>query len=587
MSATPTSNWRARVIVGGLLAVWAVLAGRLVQVQWWSRDRFTDRVLRQLVLEETIPARPGDILDRAGRLLATTTRTWSLYVDPTRIEEPWTFCREVSQALALDPDRLFERLGAHRDGRFLWVKRRLTDDEVAAVRALELRTGSWGLDPEFKRHYPQGALAAHVLGLRDIDGIGHGGVEEGLEPLLRGRDGRRKLVRDARGYVLDVLDEVDVPPQQGATVTLTIDSVVQLETERRLDQLMEECRPRSACAIVLDPASGEVVAMASRPAFDPNRPDRVPDAAWKNQAVAAVYEPGSTFKPLVVAWALEHGAIERDDEFDCEGGAYRMGRRTLHDHHPYGRLSVTDILVKSSNVGMAKIGERLGNDGLYAAAATFGFGRRTGIELPGELPGLLRPLDDWTSYSTGSIPMGQELASTPLQIIAAHAALANGGRLISPHLLLSRTDFQSVRVNDSASTALDATNVVVAPTVSADVARWVVETPLVEVVRRGTGRKAALSDQTVFGKSGTAQKLDLSTGGYSDREHVSSFVCGAPAERPRLLVLVSIDAPTLGGSDFGGTVAAPPAADILRAALRWHDDREKVADADGDATHRR
>jgi cell division protein FtsI/penicillin-binding protein 2 len=537
-----------------------------LQIQLVQRAEFTARAAQQQSFDEIIPARPGDILDRNGRLLATTTQTQSLYVDPGRIENDWDVALMLGQALVVDPDRLYERLWRSQDKQFLWVKRRLSDSELELVRGLNLPRSAWGFRPEFQRHYPQGRLAAHVLGLRDIDGVGRGGVEQGLNDLLRGRDGKRSLVRDARGFVLEVADAATVPPQAGQSVRLTIDSVIQFHAERRLDALMDECRPVSACAIVLDPQTGEVLAMASRPDFDPNHPDRVPAAAWTNQAIAAAYEPGSTFKPFVVAQALEDEVLVRDEEFDCERGSYRMGRRVLHDHHPYGRLTVIDILVKSSNIGMTKIGERLTNARLYAAATAFGFGRRTGIELPGEIPGLVRPLSEWNGYSTGSVPMGQELAATPLQVIAAHAVLANQGRQITPHLLLT-TEAGPAR----------ARAVVSSQVVSAATARWLVEGPMVDVVERGTGQKARIEGLHVFGKSGTAQKVDPATGRYSATRHVSSFVCGAPADDARVLVLVSVNEPTA-GSYFGGTVAAPAAADILREALWYHKQATTLAE---------
>jgi cell division protein FtsI/penicillin-binding protein 2 len=242
-----------------------------------------------------------------------------------------------------------------------------------------------------------------------------------------------------------------------------------------------------------------------------------------------------------------------------------MGRRVLHDHHAYGTLSVADILIHSSNIGMAKIGERLTNAGLYEAAASFGFGRRTGIGLPGELPGMLRPLNQWNDYSTGSVPMGQEIAATPLQVITAHAALANGGRLISPRLVMNET--QQAAGPAAARVVSPASASVVSQVVDRTIAEWLVRGPLTDVVRRGTGKRARLQEWQVFGKTGTAQKIDLKSGGYSAEAHVGSFLCGAPADDPRVLVLVVVDEPTAGASYFGGTVAAPSAARILEKSL--------------------
>jgi cell division protein FtsI/penicillin-binding protein 2 len=555
---------RALTIVT-LLAFFAlVIGGRLVQLQWIDRLAFSDRANRQRTFIESIAARPGDIVDRNGRLMATTISVRSLYANPAHIADAAQFARDVAPLLNLDADRLAARLKLNRKKQFLWIKRRLTEQQEIDVRALKMPAERWGFRREFLRRYPQGQLAAHILGLRGIDGDGRGGVEQTFESVLRGTDGERVLVRDARGRVIDVETEPVRPAQHGRTVVLSLDAVIQLYTERALDRVMQEWRPSSACAIVIDPTTCDVLAMASRPAFDPNNPVDVLPAAWKNTAIASMYEPGSTFKPFIVAWAVDQQIISRDETFNCERGAYRMGRRILHDHHPYGQLSVTDILVKSSNIGMAKIGERMTNRSLYEAAVTFGFGRRTGTELPGELTGVVRKLSKWNRYSTGSIPMGQELAVTPLQLITAHAALANGGKLLSPRLVLG--DMEAMEDFGRRSMP-NATTQVVTQTVGAETATWVVAGPMRGVVQRGTGKRAQLPDFAVFGKSGTAQKHDPATGGYSSNRYVCSFVCGAPVDNPRALVLVLVDEPTIGTSHYGGTVAAPAASRILQKTL--------------------
>lgn len=556
--ATP-SPWRRRGIVIGILLLWTVLAGRLVQLQWWSRDQFVRRAVRQRNFDETIPARPGDILDREGRVLATSVPTQSLYVDPSEIDDPWEFAWKLAEAIPIDAPRLAGRIEEMREKRFLWVRRRLSDADASAVRALKLPPASYGLRIEFLRRYPQGTLAAHVLGQRDIDGVGRGGIEERYAPLLGGTAGVRHLVRDARGYVIEVRSEQ--PAAAGDAVRLSLDTLLQIDAEKRLDLLMRELEPESACAVVLDPRSGEILSMASRPAFDPNDAASAPVNAWRNLAIQAQYEPGSTFKPLVVAYALDRGAIRSDESFDCMRGAYRMGPRVLHDHHRYGLLSVDEILVKSSNIGMAKIGERLENERLHDCAVRFGFGHPTGIELPGELPGMLHPLPRWTRYSTGSIPMGQEVSATPLQMLVAHSALAGGGTLQTPQLVLD------ILPRGVASETRTPRTTFAARVVAEEAARWVVGTPLVGVVERGTGKKAQIEGVSVFGKTGTSQKVEAN-GQYSHSRHVASFICGAPAENPRVLVLVTVDEPTKGPSDFGGIAAAPAARDILERALR-------------------
>lgn len=549
---------RAAAVRWGLLALWSVLAGRLVYVQGISSSTLASQAQRQQISEDRLPARPGDIVDRQGRLLATSVQMPSLHVDPSRVKDRAALARSLSDALDLDEAPLAAQLERHRDKKFLWIKRRMSFVEAEAVRQLGLPAGVVGFRPEFQRHYPQGSIAAHVLGIRSIDNTGRGGIEESRDSELRGTDGVRRFVRDARGFVLDVLEEVTTPPQDGARITLSLDVLIQLIAERRLDRLMGEYAPLGACAVVLDPRTGEVLALASRPGFDPNEPVNVPAHAWKNLAISAVFEPGSTFKPFVVAWALDRGLIQEDEILDCEWGAYRMGRRVLHDHHRYGDLTLTDVLVKSSNIGMAKVGERLGNASLYDLAVQFGFGHPTGIELPGEIGGILHPLEKWTTYSTGSIPMGQELAATPLQVIAAHAVLANGGRRVPPRLILRQG-------NDEPAAALDAG----LPLITELSSHWLVTGPLTEVVERGTGTKAKIEGWSVFGKTGTAQKTNITKKGYSQTRHISSFVCGAPSENPAVLVLVMVDEPTRGDSQFGGIVAAPAAADILRDTLHY------------------
>lgn len=581
-----SSLWRENFVGIAVGLLFVVLAGRLVQLHSEAGDELSQTATRQRLLQETVPARPGDILDRAGRVFATSVMVRSVYVVPSRILDVGPTAERLAVALNLDPTQLERQIAGHAQQQFFWVKRRIGETEADAVRNLKLPAGTWGFREEFRRSYPMGALAAHVIGLRSIDGVGQGGVEQHYDATLRGHDGVRELVRDARGRVIEVREEASVAPQHGQHVQLTIDARLQTFVDRALDDLTARWKPESACAVVLDPRTGDVLALGSRPGFDPNQPNHVPEAAWKNNALCSIYEPGSTFKPFVVAWALQEKVIQRDELFNCEHGEYRMGKRLLHDHHPYGDLSVTDILVKSSNIGMAKIGQRLGNARLYDAAVSFGFGGKTGIDLPGELSGILRPLSEWTSYSTGSIPMGQELSTTPLQIIAAFAALANGGRLITPHVLHKVLEQKATGPQHHHHESAEglggiplaimkadgpegAGGVVSETTIHIDVATWVRTQALTAVVERGTGKRARLPGYSVFGKTGTAQKLNPH-GGYSDDRHISSFVCGAPADNPRVLVIVSVDDPRAASraETFGGSVAAPTAAAILEKTLK-------------------
>jgi cell division protein FtsI/penicillin-binding protein 2 len=550
-----------------VFAGFAVLVARLIHLQAVQHQLAHTSVQRQSDFTEVVPARPGEILDRNGHVLAMTVTRDSLYAVPSEITDAWSFAWSIASVLDVDADQLYRRLTENKDRQFIWVRRRITDEQVGAVRNLQLAASTWGLRKEYLRQYPQGMTAAHIIGMRDIDNQGHGGLEQSMDDLIRGVDGTRVITRDARGVVVEVEAARSRVPEHGRTVVSTIDLLTQIEVERQLDELVEEWRPVGACAVVMDPHSGEILAMTSRPSFDPNRPAEVPNDAWRNLAVSAVFEPGSTYKPFVVAWAIQQGLLRKEEVIPCFNGAYRMGRRVLHDHHAYPELSVEDILIKSSNIGMARIGERLGLDGLYRATVAFGFGRRTGIELPGEVPGLVRSYQDWDEYSIGSIPMGQELAVTPLQLITAHSALANGGQLVRPLLLLDTNSDQATPSPLSTVRTVDPSAPVESTIVKRYIADWVVRFPMKGVVDSGTGKSARVPGLSIFGKTGTAQKVDPE-GGYSNSRHVCSFICGAPAENPRVLVLVMVDEPTASGSHYGGTVAAPAASRILQYAVQ-------------------
>ena len=559
--------WRSKLVSLLMLIGWSIMIARLIHLQAGQRQSLNSRVTRQSSFSETLPARPGEILDRSGHVLAMTVTRDSLYAVPSQIDDPAAFVWKICEVLDMNADELYEKLVASADRHFIWIRRRLTDEEASRVRQLQLPDRTWGFRREYLRQYPQGQYAAHVLGMRDIDNIGHGGLEESLDDHIRGTDGVRMMTRDARGLVVEVEAEKSQMPTHGRTVVSTLDVLTQIQTERLLEQLMDRWAPLGACAIVMDPHSGQVLAMGSAPSFDPNFPGEVPSDAWRNLAVSAVFEPGSTFKPFIVGWAIEQGKLQPDEMIKCFNGAYRMGRRILHDHHAYSQLNVEDVLVKSSNIGMARIAERIGLDGLYQATAAFGFGSRTGIELPGEVDGLVRAKANWDEYSMGSIPMGQELAVTPLQLITAHAALANGGRLVRPHLMMDTSDDQVAPSPISTIKTVEATQSIESSILRTDIAQWIVSGPMKNVVERGTGKSAKIKGLSIFGKTGTAQKLDPETGAYSNSKHICSFICGAPAENPQVLVLVMVDEPSGPGSHYGGTVAAPTASEILKFAL--------------------
>ncbi len=571
-------NWRLKFIVMTICCGWMILFGRLVFLQTWQANELTQRANRQHTFTQSIPARPGDIIDRNGRLLATSVKTQSLYLVPKHIKNVKKIASQVAGALNLNSIDLQKKIEKNGQKYFIWVKRRLSEQETEVFQKLELSRSIYGFQQEFLRCYPQETLAAHLLGLRNIDGIGRGGIEQGFDHEIQGTPGERTLIRDSRGRIIDMDDLSIRHPKNGKTIVLSIDSVLQFHTEKELDSLMETWKPKGACVTVMDPSTGEILASASRPVFNPNHPEKAMPEDWKNLNVSAVFEPGSTFKPFIVAWALQKNRIAKEEILNCERGRYRMGPRTLHDHHRYGDLSIEDILVKSSNIGMAKIGERLTNEQLYRATVLFGFGSKTGSGLPGEVRGLVQPFKKWNIYSTGSIPMGQEIGVTPLQLISAHAALANRGILSQPRLVLKTMN--SSLVHSAGFNLQDEKEKrgTVSPIIDPEICQWIIEKPMTEVIRRGTGKKAKLPDYTVFGKTGTAQKINPETGKYSHTKLVCSFVCGAPSNNPKIMVLVVVDEPTSGRSHYGGTVAAPTASRILNKVLNHTGVKEQKQD---------
>lgn len=559
---------RATVAVGALGAVLIVIALRAAHVSLFLGPTLVPRLLQQHGHREELPAPPGDIVDRHGRLLATSRPVYSLFVNPRALtpEQRRTVLPHVAEALGLDFDSLLERIETSRDRYFLWVKRRLSERELERLKGLPLAPPAFGFRREFARIYPRGAVAVHVLGLRDIDLRARSGVELAFDHVLRGRPGVRVVRRDANGRPLRVQIPQGGWPQPGKTLRLTIDLVIQQFAEEALEEVARKWQPRGGgVCIVMDPGTGEVLAMASWPEYDPNRPDQADPQSWLNRAIGAVYEPGSTFKPFIAAAALNWGVVSPDETINCHNGVYRMGSRVLHSHHPYGLLPFPEVLIRSDNIGMAIIGERLGVEGTFRAVQMFGFGSRTGIELPGEVQGKVLPFHLWNLYSLGSVPMGHEIGVTPLQLTNAFCALANGGWLLRPTVVLAVEDLHG------RTELLHNGPQVVRRVVRSEVARYLVDEVLFQVVEspHGTGRRARLEEYTVFGKTGTAQKPDENGGGYLKGRHISSFIGGAPVRSPQVVALLIVDDPAVPGTHYGGEVAAPAIGQLLQRCLRY------------------
>ncbi len=555
----PGTRRRFAVIIAFLLGWGAVVVGRLVQVQLLRHDDYLNRAQKQQ--ERTVELTPvrGSIFDVRGRVLAESIIADSIYADPQSIEDPDDAARRLASIKGLGVDRkdLARRLRGR--GEFAWIARQVTPEVSEAVAELRLQ-GVHRLT-EHRRSYPKGELAANVMGYVGIDGEGLGGLEHSLDSWVRGRPGRVTLLRDARKEMYQVGGEGSNAPADGMNVVLTIDEVIQFITERAVEKAVRDQRATSGVAIVMDPRTGDILAMASVPTFDPNHYGDASPAQWRNRAVQDIYEPGSTFKIVTASAGLEEGLITPSQIVDCGAGSIQVASVRIREHggNAYGRMPFEDVMVHSSNVGIIKVGLALGPQRLYDYIRRFGFGEDTGIDLPGESGGILRSPSHWSLVSNASMSMGQEIAATPLQVLRAMAALANGGRMVRPRIVS--------RVVDGAGNVVYASPPDPGVQVVSDRTAAIMNEILKAVVARGTGIHAALPDYVVAGKTGTAQKAVR--GGYSADQFVASFVGYVPADRPRLAIIVVVDDPKQ--SEYGGTVAAPVFHDIAEAALRYLD----------------
>jgi cell division protein FtsI (penicillin-binding protein 3) len=560
MAAKPKNEWhrfRAYLCLGGLCLGFALLAAQLYSIQVRDHDRYVTLARRQQLTSEVIPARRGTIYDRRFHKLALSREVKSCFVSPRDVEDPARVASALARVLGVDAAALREKIESDRGRQFLWVKRQLSDEEAARVEALGLRAVH--LQVEYQRVYPVGRVASHIIGFTDIDGHGLEGLEARYDEALAGTPGRRPLYRDGRRRCRATGTQSDEPAQDGYDLVLTIDVAVQGIVEEELDRILRDWKPAGATIIVLDVPTGEVLALGNRPTFDANEPGAVPAECRFDRAVGFSFEPGSVFKPFVVSGALEAGTVNLEDELFCHEGYYKPRQgQGLHDHKAFGWLTVRNVVVQSSNIGMALVGESMGIPLLYQTVRSFGFGERTGVELPGEVSGKVFPLPRWGPMSLTRIPMGHEVAVTPLQVVTAMNTLANGGVFVAPRVVRAVVD----QAHGLAQVPAKPTPRRVIP---AELARTMVTDVLAGVVRDGTGQRAGLTSYQVAGKTGTAQKLV--DGRYSHNQFVSSFACVAPAEKPCISVVVVVDGPTSGSSYYGGTVAAPSAARVVEESL--------------------
>ncbi len=563
MKAGCNNRWvRLRIWIALLTTVagFSVIIARLFSLQVLSHEELAKKAERQhqkVILLE--PAR-GNIYDRAGRELAVSIDMVSIYGFISSIDNiPYTIKR-LSSVLGKD-ERNFQKIIKERtrEGKnFTWLVRKVPPSMAEKVKALKIK--GIGFVTESQRFYPKKHLLAHVLGLSGLDNRGLEGVELQYERYLRGDRESFLIERDALGKAVLASSLDHLGSFQGYNVALTIDEVVQYISEKELEEAIERTGAKGGAVIVMNPKTGEILSLALRPVFNPNNIDVYQPEERRNRVITDIYEPGSTFKVITAAAALQEKLTRPEEIIDCENGVIRIAGGAIHDPFPQRLLTFQDVIAKSSNIGIVKIGSRIGKEKFYRYIRSFGFGERTEIDLPGESQGLLRRVDKWSGRSLSTISIGQEIAVTPLQLITAVSAIANGGWLVRPYVVSE--------IKNPAGKAIRKTSPeIVRRVISSETSRMMTRALTKVTEKGGTAEKAAIPGYTVAGKTGTAQKIDPKTRKYSKDSFVSSFIGYVPAEDPAIVVLVMLDEPK--GVSWGGSVAAPVFKNIAVQVLNY------------------
>ncbi|MFQ5735348.1 MAG: penicillin-binding protein [Thermodesulfobacteriota bacterium] len=548
-------KYRAGFVFVFFILVFGAIFARAFQLQVIDGPRLKKMASRQHNTTFNIQSRRGDIYDRNSKELAVSLEVDSVYAQTRKVGSARSAARRLAPLLSMSRSEIEGKLRSIRG--FVWLKRQvdLTDERREAVKSID----GIGVIKESRRYYPNRQLAANLIGFTGTDAKGLEGVELRYDKMLRGASRQITGSRDARGRVMLFEDIDKAVPVEGRTVELTIDKTLQYIAEKALGKAVERYRAKGGTAVVMDPLTGEILAMASRPTYDPNDIGSFSARDWRNRNVTDAFEPGSIFKLFLVSAALEEKTVSTSDIIYCENGSYRVADRVFHDSSKHGWLSVPQIIRYSSNIGSAKIGERLGAKRLYRYLKAFGFGSRTGIDLPGETRGSLRNYRSWSGVAVDTISFGQGVSASSVQLVTALSAIANGGFLMRPYVVKSIKD-------PDGGTVRETHPAIVRRVISEQVAREVTEM-LVEVTRQGTGAKAAIDDFEVAGKTGTAQKADLVNGGYTKGAWMASFMGFVPARDPRLAILVAVDEPQ--GEYHGGSVAAPVFREIASQGLSY------------------
>jgi cell division protein FtsI (penicillin-binding protein 3) len=526
----------------------------LYNLQIKRTDEFKELAEKQHNLIIDIPPERGQIFDRNMKIMATSLKVPSVYAVPRMIDDKKDLSQKLSAILGLDYDYIYDRL--KKDKAFVWLKRRVSNDVAEKIK--ELDQPHVAIMFENKRFYPTGTSLSNILGFCNIDEQGIDGLELHRNSYLSGKQGYKITKRDAKGREIVALEEKLIPAVDGHNLVLNIDEFIQYTVERELRAAFTQWHAEGASCVVLNPHTGEILAMVSLPNFDPNNMTESPVEARRNRNVSDYYEPGSIYKIITASAALNEALFTEEDKVFCENGEYHFTkRRVLHDVHPYGWLTFSEVIEKSSNIGVSKIGQKLGADLLYYYIKKFGFGDFTGIDFPGEVEGTIRPVANWSGYTITSIPMGQEITVTTLQMALAMSVIANGGYLMKPYIVSQVTDKKGVTIKNFKPT-------VVRQVISTETAAHM-RNILERVVIQGTGKSAAIENVRVGGKTGTAQKILPDGRGYSHSSFIGSFVGFAPVEDPYFVVNVMIDNPH--PAYYGGTVAAPVFREVIRELL--------------------
>ena len=543
----------------------AAVGVRLVHLQVVERSDLARIAERQQERTVRLEAKRGTIYDRMGRELAVSLDVESVYGVPAEVDNPHAVAARLGRLLSEKPSELQRKLAS--DKQFVWLSRKA--DPMKAERAREIDPGAIGLRFEARRFYPKKTMAGAVLGFTNVDHKGIEGVELWYDSVLRGTDGWLLAEKDARGRtVFPGGNGLQFRlPEPGRDVYLTLDEVVQHIAEKELDRGLSESKARGGVCIVMNPQTGEVLALSVRSparggtAFNPNDPQRHRPEEWRNRAVTDTFEPGSIFKAVTAAAALEEKVVHPQERIDCSAGSIQVADRVIKDAHHNGVLTFAEVISESSNVGTIKVAQRLGKARFAKYIEAFGFGRKTGIDLPGEIPGLSKDYRLWSGVSLASMAIGQEIGVTPIQMAVAYSAIANGGTLLRPSIVAEVRD-RAGSPDRTMRTLPAPVGRAVSPQTCA-----VLQKILQKVVENGTGQKAKPAGYTAAGKTGTAQKIDQRTGKYSHDDYVSSFVGFAPASSPKLVILVMVDSPV--GVVWGGSVAAPIFRAVAEQSLAY------------------